>query len=78
MELPDGINQEILKDEIIQLTSNKAVETGMSTHKLRLVQGYKEDENKVIAIITNQLDWEYNKIAELYKKRWVLNCFSGQ
>ena len=36
---------------------------------------YKEDENKVIAIITNQLDWEYNTIAELYKKRWYIELF---
>jgi hypothetical protein len=42
---------------------------------LRLVHVYKEDENKVIAIITNQLDWEYNTIAELYKKRWDIELF---
>jgi hypothetical protein len=40
-----------------------------------LVHVYKEDENKVIAIITNQLDWEYNTIAELYKKRWDIELF---
>jgi len=75
LELPEGIDQKILKDEIIQLTSNKAVETGISKHKLRLVHVYKEDENKVIAIITNQIDWEYNTIAELYKKRWDIELF---
>ncbi len=52
LELPDKIDQNILKDEIIQLTSDKARETGISEHKLRLVHVYKEDENKVIAIIT--------------------------
>ena len=31
---------------------------------------YKENENKVIAIFTNQLDWEYNTIAELYRSAW--------
>jgi hypothetical protein len=40
-----------------------------------LVHIYKEDENKVIALITNQLDWEYNTIAELYKKRWDIELF---
>ena len=29
----------------------------------------------MIAIITNQLDWEYNTIAELYKKRWDIELF---
>ncbi len=75
LELPDDVDQNILKDEIIRLTSNKAIETGISEHKLRLVHVYKEDENKVIAIITNQLDWEYNTIAELYKKRWDIELF---
>jgi len=75
LDLPDNIDQHILKDEIIRLTSNKAIETGISEHKLRLVHVYKEDENKVIAIITNQLDWEYNTIAELYKKRWDIELF---
>jgi len=75
LELPDNIDQNILKDEIIRLTSNKAIETGISECKLRLVHVYKEDENKVIVIITNQLDWEYNTIAELYKKRWDIELF---
>jgi hypothetical protein len=75
LDLPDNVDQNILKDEIILLTSNKAIETGISEHKLRLVHVYKEDENKVITIITNQLDWEYNTIAELYKKRWDIELF---
>jgi hypothetical protein len=75
LDLPDDIDQNILKDEIIQLTSKKAIETGISTQRLRLVHVYKEDENKVIALITNQLDWEYNTIAELYKKRWDIELF---
>ena len=75
LELADDVDQNILKDEIIQLTSPKAIETGISEHKLRLIHVYKEDENKVIAIITNQLDWEYNTIAELYKKRWDIELF---
>jgi len=75
LELPDKVDHHILKDEIIRLTSKKAIETGICEHKLRLVHVYKEDENKVIAIITNQLDWEYNTIAELYKKRWDIELF---
>lgn len=75
LDLPDDVDQNILKDEIIELTSKKAKEVGISRHKLRLVHVYKEDENKVIAIITNQLEWGYNTIAELYKKRWDIELF---
>lgn len=74
-ELPEGKDQDILKDEIIELTSEKAIETGIHTQKLRLVHIYKEDENKVIEVITNQLDWSARTIADLYKKRWDIELF---
>ncbi len=47
--------KDILKDEIILLNSNKAIEKKVNKIPLRLVHVYKEDENKVIVIITNQL-----------------------
>ncbi len=75
LPLPDNVDQHILTDEIIQLTSDRSIKKGISEHKLRLVHVYKEDENKVIAIITNQIDWEYNTIAQLYKKRWDIELF---
>jgi IS4 transposase len=68
-------DEDIIKDEIIILCSKKAQETGIIEHKLRLVHVYKEDENKVIEIITNQLDWEARTIADLYKKRWDIELF---
>ena len=74
-ELPEDEDQDILKDEIIELTSKKAVESGINTQKLRLVHVYKEDENKTIEIITNQLDWSARTIADLYKKRWDIELF---
>lgn len=36
-DLPDGEDQDIFKNEIIVLTSNKAVEGGINEHKLRLM-----------------------------------------
>jgi len=75
LDLPDGIDQNILKDEIIRLNSPKAKEVGIYQYKLRLVHVWKENENKVITIITNQLDWSYNTIADLYKKRWDIELF---
>jgi hypothetical protein len=53
LELSEDVDQNILKGKIIRLISAKAIETGIILHKLRLVHVYKEDENKVIAIITN-------------------------
>jgi Transposase DDE domain/Domain of unknown function (DUF4372) len=75
LDLPEKEDQDIIKDEIIVLTSNKAVETGINEEQLRLVHVYKEDENKVIEIITNNLEWSARTIADLYKKRWDIELF---
>ncbi|MBL4879712.1 MAG: IS4 family transposase [Oleispira sp.] len=75
LELPKDQDQDVLKDEIITLSSKKAVKTGIDHVELRLVHVYKPDENKVIEIITNQLDWTARTIADLYKKRWDIELF---
>lgn len=75
LELPEGTDADILKDEVIRLTSDTAKKTGISEHELRLVHVYKEDEGKVVEIVTNQLDWSARTIADLYKKRWDIELF---
>ena len=74
-DLPEKEDQDILKDEIIQLTGQAAKKAGIDKERLRLVHVYKKDENKVIEIITNQLDWDARTIADLYKKRWDIELF---
>lgn len=75
LDLPKDTDQDILKDRIIRLASPKAEKTGMSGQRLRLVSVYKADENKVIEIVTNQLEWTARTIADLYKKRWDIEIF---
>lgn len=74
-DLPDQTDQDILKDERIVLSGQKAAQTGIDRHSLRLVTVYKEDENKVIHIITNQLEWTARTVADLYKRRWDIELF---
>ena len=48
----------------------------MNEHKLRVVSLYKEDDNKVIHIITNNLDWTARTIVDLYKNDGISSYFS--
>jgi len=75
LDLPLGRDEHILKDEIIQLSGKKAVDTGMDKELLRRVAIYKEDENKIIEVICNNIDWSAATIAELYKRRWQIEIF---
>jgi len=75
LDLPKQEDQDISVDQIIKLNSNQAIKKGINQVELRLVHVYKEDENKFIEIITNQLDWKARTIADLYKKRWDIELF---
>jgi hypothetical protein len=75
LDLPDDRDQNILKDELIKFTSKDAKKAGLEGQIFRLVTVYKEDENKVIHLITNQIDWQAITIADLYKKRWDIEIF---
>lgn len=83
LDLPEDKDFEILKDEIIRLSSIASIESGMADQDMRRVSVYfeevdrktKEKKSKVIALITNNLDWEASVIAELYKRRWYIETF---
>ena len=75
LDLPDGKDEHILKDEIIRLTGKQAIKSEMNKELLRRVVVYKEDENKTIEIICNNLEWSASTIAELYKRRWNIEIF---
>lgn len=64
-----------MKDELIQFTNKAAQKAGLGGKLFSFVTVYKEDENKVIHLITNQIDWQAITIADLYKKRWDIKLF---
>lgn len=74
-DLPEHRDQNILKDELIKFTGKEARKAGPEGVPFRLVTVYKEDENKVIRLIANQVDWQAITIADLYKKRWDIEIF---
>ncbi|NLB49014.1 MAG: IS4 family transposase [Erysipelotrichia bacterium] len=75
LDLPEDEDQHILIDEIILLTGNKAKEAEISNIKFRRVVAYHEEENTVIELITNNLEWKASTIAELYRRRWDIETF---
>lgn len=75
LELPDGQDEHILKDELVRLTGTKAKAIGLDTETLRRVVVYHEKKNTVLQIITNNLDWKAATIGELYRRRWDIETF---
>jgi hypothetical protein len=74
-ELTDKNSDAIIKDEIILLTGKAAKEAGISEIELRRTAVYIEKDNRTVVLITNQLDWSADTIAELYKRRWNIETF---
>ena len=71
--LPDNRHQHILKDEIIELKSKDT--KAKYPKRLRRVVAWDDANNQTIEIITNQMIWTANTIAELYKSRWKVEIF---
>ena len=74
-DLPDDKDFHVLKDEIIRLTGKAAVENKVSEIEFRRVVIYIEKDDRTIVLITNNMEWEAATIAELYKRRWLIETF---
>jgi hypothetical protein len=72
-ELPENRHENILKDEIIELTGNTS--KNKYPKRLRRVAIWNDENQQVIEVITNQKTWTANTISELYKSRWQIEIF---
>jgi hypothetical protein len=66
-------NRNILADQIIQLTGQKAEEK--CPHLLRRVVVWDEPNNRMISLLTNHLKFGATTISDIYKDRWEIEIF---
>ena len=71
--LPENKHPHLLKDEIIELKNKSSKQK--YPKRLRRVAVWDDTNKQVIELITNQLKWCANTIAELYKSRWQVEIF---
>lgn len=71
--LPPNKHQHLLKDEIIELKNDSSKQK--YPKQLRRIAIWDDVNKQTIEVITNQLSWVANTIAELYKSRWQVEIF---
>lgn len=57
------------------MRGDKAIQTTLCDCDLRLVTVWDETNQKELHILTNNLEWPAQIVAELYKRRWKVELF---
>ena len=66
-------NSNILKDEIIQFSGTIASE--QCDYDLRRIEVWDEENQQVLVLLTNHLEFGSTTIANIYKVRWQIEIF---
>jgi len=72
-ERPVPQNRNVLKDQIIRLSSARAEDK--CPHLLRRVEVWNPDKEEVLVFLTNHLSLGASTIAAIYKDRWQIELF---
>jgi hypothetical protein len=66
-------HRNILRDQIIELTSEKARQR--CKHQMRRIEVWDEKKEEVIILLTNHLKFGATTISAIYKDRWQIETF---
>jgi len=66
-------NRHILKDQLIEFRGLGAIEK--CPYPLRRIEAYAPGTDKILAFLTNQLEFGATTISALYKDRWQMEIF---
>ena len=73
LPLPEKSAQNVLIDEIIELTGTQT--KGKYAKRLRRIAVWNDEHGYVVQLLTNNLKLAASTIAELYKARWMIEIF---
>lgn len=71
--LPVAQDSPVLKDQIIRLTSRKALQAELP--EIRRVEYRDPETGKVYVFLTNHRRWAAQTVADIYKSRWEVELF---
>jgi hypothetical protein len=71
--LPTPEDGPVLNDQIIRLTSRKALQAELP--EIRRVEYRDPETGKVYVFLTNQRRWAAQTVADIYKSRWEVELF---
>jgi len=71
--LPTPEDGPVLKDQIIRLTSGKALQAALP--EIRRVEYRDSETGKVFVFLTNHRRWAAQTVADIYKSRWEVELF---
>jgi hypothetical protein len=71
--LPVPEDGPVLKDQIIRLTSRKALQAALP--EIRRVEYRDPETGKVYVFLTNHRRWAAQTVADIYKSRWEVELF---
>ncbi len=78
LDIPDDVDNGIIKDEVIMLRKKGTKTTPALEHKCRRIAYWDDKKGKVLVFLTNNLLLCAEEIIDIYKRRWQIESLFKQ